>query len=209
MRTNEILSLLAPHTLSHLGLWFLTVCRLSQLSQKASKVAKEASSAPQNHPRRHAQQAKQHLDGNHTALSVLDRTTPTLTCRRRHSHYPPLYLHVQAAQGFIAAATSKAASILLPRSTPSSSSASALLPSKLAMASSTSSSGGKSSGGSKGVQVYMDIKIGPRFAGRMVFEVRPKSCLSLPSLHPSLSSLPLLHLCSASGRLSVRAGKFM
>jgi len=27
-------------------------------------------------------------------------------------------------------------------------------------------------GTKKSVQVYMDIKIGPRFAGRMVFEVR-------------------------------------
>jgi hypothetical protein len=27
-------------------------------------------------------------------------------------------------------------------------------------------------GAKKSVQVYMDIKIGPRFAGRMVFEVR-------------------------------------
>jgi hypothetical protein len=41
---------------------------------------------------------------------------------------------------------------------------------------------------SKGVQVYMDVKIGPRFAGRMVFEVSLKP-LSPPSLAPS-SSLP-------------------
>ncbi len=51
----------------------------------------------------------------------------------------------------------------------------------------------------KAVQVYMDIKIGPRFAGRMVFEVgyHTHPSLSFP-LHPSIHPTTLPHRRRAS-----------
>lgn len=117
-------------------------------------------------------------------------TAPHVTYMQTLTPSPLLYPPAQATQGF----TKRKASPP-PSFHPSSSSASSppLLP-KLAMASSSSSSRGK------GVQVYMDIKIGQRFAGRMVFEVRLKSLPSLPPFPSPVAPLFLLVHPAASSK---------